>query len=1422
MLSVSKGMSAGDASSYFSKEDYYLKGNEASQWLGTGAETLGLDGVVKKGEFLNVCEGYSPDGREQLVAPKVTKDKDGNQVESHRAGNDLTFSAPKSVSIAYAAEVEGIKDAHDAAVKAVMAHIEIHYSQARTPDGIQNGSLVAAKFDHVTSRAIDPQLHSHLFVENMVQTPDGQWRANEPKNIFVDQKALGLLYRQELINELQKAGFEIQFTDREQLLFEIKGVDPTLIEEFSSRREAIEAKVAEWRAAGEHKGVSEARLYEMAALDTRDRKIEISKEDVVRKWDQGFEAAGASREEVRTSLEASREQNLETRQLQPPEKGKDAGEVTKQAAGILTDKEAVMDRAQLIKTAAQISGGQHTLKELNAAIDGAGGKENGIERLGQAPHGRQAGKEFYTTTEIRELEARNIETLKSLGEFKSVTSRPEVEAYLAGLAREDRLTPEQARFPAAYQAGLASAERRTTETRDGRVTLTPGQREHVINELAGEKGFAVTQGDPGTGKTFASEIVERFNAEVLEPSGRGHYTLNAAYTGKAAMEMSAAAGKPSYTIDSFLNRYHRGQIRIDTSNQVSQQDQGAMIRAESIVAEGERHAGVLEASGERHYQAEGGPTRTAGTTPDSRMMLRTHEGVTKASAWGPVAKGTTTAVRPSGQIIETKWEGREGGDQFTVLKSAIREIRDPRFAEKLLSETLGGKSLGVVLLAPYSGAQISPVEGEQHGGMGEVRGTAETSHLPQTAKPENGIVVPKGSQVVLKIDEASFVGARQAEHLLNVVKDLKAQGVEIKPIKIGDIKQLQGIQAGPWFAQGSELARQGYGDYAEMKEISRQRNPDLLQVVETMNRDRDQKQFGANAVEALGMLQQQGRVTEIADRKELVKATVERYLAEAAKPNHDHMKAAAGEKQSVLLVTALNADRHELNREIREARIVAGEIERGHTYEVLTPARQGVTAGSYEPGQVIHFSGERGEDGKMKALKGTRLNAEGEVQSVDPEKNTVTVRYQMQKRNPGTGEMTTRNVTAVLDAAKMATTTTLYNREEREFSQGDRLVFLKNDKGLGVENGNTGVIKSLDENGNITVHLEGGREVSFNFRDYANVDYGYAVTIHKSQGATIDSVIMFAYLKPLPKNEKTALETMTGVKMTAEQFNQWNVSLSDFEKGFQADVKVGDHAGRLEFVLLEDKREEGGSVQKGIAIHFEDGEAMRKDEATRLEMRGAGMYWVPELMSWVTSATNDKAAELVDHHPLKDPEYVEHLLESVVKELMEVDTPEGKDPDPAAGLEEEAKKVGIDSTAELEKFGRASANAIDVSMSRERDEAHVMTNTIKGLKKAIQTVDEKTTTVEHGSEFEAPSNNLAEKIDELDRVVQSDEPVDVEVDPLAQSIHELQGEIDDMQQDQVVDTDRGEAESREQEQEIEDSRQNDIAVNQVQDVELEF
>lgn len=904
MLSLSRGMSAGQAGGYFSREDYYLK-EEAlernSRWYGDGAEVLGLHGPVEKEKLHALCAGRDPATGVPLVAAGYSREgKTGDLVQRHRAGNDATFSAPKSVSIGFVLGVEGIKEAHDAAVSAAMDHVDSHYALYRSPDGVQNGRLVAASFDHATSRSLDPQLHSHVFILNVVRTGHGDWRANWIKPVFQDQKSLGLLYRQELANELRSRGFRLRITDRSQLFFELEGIDPHLVEHFSSRRKAIEKQVKSWQKGERFHGVSHAKLYEMAALETRDVKREVMREDVEKIFEKGFAACGTTMSEVKHELEKSRT-------FAPPAPEYSAPEVVLLAADRLADKEAVIDRARLLDQAVLISGGGHEIGALNRAVDGGA---KGVLRLGANGKGR----EYYTTSEIREVERENLKLVRELSSFKSVTSLEEVRAFVKNEVEKDGFT------------------------------VSEGQMAQIEKELAGSAPVGTALGVAGSGKTLAPKIVERFNTEVLKPRGEVHYSFNIAFTGQAAQELQRATGRPAWTVDGFLNSYYRGDVRLQK----------------------------------------------------------------------------------------------------------------------------------------------------------------ETADVPMVVAEHEKIVIPAGAQVVLRVDEVSFVGARQARHLLQVVRELQRQGVQAKLQLSGDTRQLQAIQAGDLFRQVLELEKEGLCDVARLNEIRRQRDPELLEVTKALNREG--RLPGESAREALALLKGKGEVFEL-PHEEMVAAAVQRYRDEGMKPSHDPEKAARGEKQSVLLVTSTNADRTLLNREIREARIRDGEIGAGVRTRVLVPVPEGSTVDCYREGDLILFSGYRGGDGRMQRW-GARLNTTGTVTKIDTDKNRVAVTYTFVSKDKA-GREVTRTVTKNLPAAEMAGKTTAYREEERFFSAGDRIVALKNDRTLHLQNGSLGVIRSIEENGIAQVGFE-GRQIALDLNRYPHLDHAYAVTIHKSQGSTVEHSIWFA------------------------------------------------------------------------------------------------------------------------------------------------------------------------------------------------------------------------------------------------------------------------------------------------------------------------
>ena len=173
---------------YYERDGYYARDDpahrDASAWAGKGAEALGLSGPVDPDTFKAVLEGKVPDGTGRQLG---RKDRDGNI--HHRPGRDVTLSAPKSVSLPALVGGDGrVVAAHDRAVTRTLAWIEDNAVETRMKDPetgrmVHAGDqgMVAVTFRHDTSRNLDPQLHTHAVLANMVQGEDGKWRtmANE-------------------------------------------------------------------------------------------------------------------------------------------------------------------------------------------------------------------------------------------------------------------------------------------------------------------------------------------------------------------------------------------------------------------------------------------------------------------------------------------------------------------------------------------------------------------------------------------------------------------------------------------------------------------------------------------------------------------------------------------------------------------------------------------------------------------------------------------------------------------------------------------------------------------------------------------------------------------------------------------------------------------------------------------------------------------------------------------------------------------------------------------------------------------------------------------------------------------------------------------------------------------------------------------
>ncbi len=551
MLSIGALSSAAQGASYYERDGYYAKDDpehrDASGWAGKGAEELGLKGPVDADTFRAVLEGKVPDGSDTRLG---RRGKDGS-IE-HRPGRDLTFSAPKSVSIA--ALVGGddrIVEAHDRAVGATLAWVEKNAAETRMKDpetgrmGRAGGQkIVAATFRHDTSRNLDPQLHSHVVLANMVQGGDGKWRSMANEGLYERQKLIGMLYRNELAAGLGKLGYGIEKTHADGR-FEIAGVSREAVEAFSTRRAEIEAAMND-RALGAT--ADNPRLAERAALMTRAAKRDIDREELRGVWqkqaaDLGLDARSLVSNAVEVSAPPARQTaagpaqapGRESRLAPPtvPESDRmvpraglpldnaqapgretasaaapsHAAEAVAWATAHLSERAAVFSRADLFAATLAHAPGAVTIEEAERAVAA-------LERGGALHAVNMPGAEDSLATERTVGEEREAISQMRLGEGQG-------RALMRGWEVQEHLN---------------------------KGPLTAGQKEAVKLILSAKDRTVGIQGYAGTGKTT---MLNRARALAEK---KGWRMIGLAPSASAVQTLASEAGIETETLQRFLAR----------------------------------------------------------------------------------------------------------------------------------------------------------------------------------------------------------------------------------------------------------------------------------------------------------------------------------------------------------------------------------------------------------------------------------------------------------------------------------------------------------------------------------------------------------------------------------------------------------------------------------------------------------------------------------------------------------------------------------------------------------------------------------------------------------------------------------------------------------------------------------------------------
>ena len=502
MLSIMNLSSAAQAGIYYSGGDYYEQDKD-----GKSADELGAEFGGNGSKLLELGE-YDHSRFVELLEGKISSDIQlgrkgkGGDLE-HRPGWDLTFSAPKSVSLmALVGGDERLIEAHQAASRAAMSWLEANHATVRVQqDGDtrwqKTGNLGWGAFTHATSRKLEPQLHTHNVVFNASMDKEGQWRSLESKPLFQSKMTAGMLYRSALAMKCQELGYDIRSKDG---YFELAAVSQELIDANSSRRMAI-------KAAAEERGLEGGKQMEQAALFTRESKKNAERGTLRDEWQRSAKEMGYSLESLVPSQAASKALNQDL--------SKDAlQQDIKLACKHLGTYEAVFRHDAIVGFLGNSELGKYSLLDV----------EKGLVDLVKAGELKPSlmNDGSFTTVEAFKKESYVLNLMdQGKGKYRPVMSERKVRSHIKMVA-----------------------ERSQAEGKgDG---LTSGQESGLKTVLCSKDQFVGIQGLAGTGKTFMLR-----EAKALAESARWK-VRGFAPTGSAADKLFQESGIKSGTLDGFV------------------------------------------------------------------------------------------------------------------------------------------------------------------------------------------------------------------------------------------------------------------------------------------------------------------------------------------------------------------------------------------------------------------------------------------------------------------------------------------------------------------------------------------------------------------------------------------------------------------------------------------------------------------------------------------------------------------------------------------------------------------------------------------------------------------------------------------------------------------------------------------------------
>ncbi len=519
-----------DQDSYTFAEAGALIGVDASHLRRVAGRTRGL--LNRTGGSLDTLSAIEADGTKYLLAEqgpdakwRVTRAELQRFQAQRRPANvvmgfDVTFSAPKSVSILWATgdapTRAEITTAVQRAVQSGFEYLERQCAFAgRGPDRINGKGLAAAAFTHATSRNLDPQLHTHVVVANVLETSSGGHRALDGSALFAQAKTAAYLAGATLQHELARR-LGVRWQQLRSGIAEIDGIPRPAIEAMSTRRREIDALADELK-------VTSPNARQVLALRSRPTKQTASFEELRREWRTTLAQAGLNQRALDRCLHRRRP-------LEPV--GEDAIGLIFRDLGRhdgLTATTSTFDRRDTIQAIADRTTGR---------VD-AGMVERLADQLLASPR----------VLPLNELSPDKVTTVAQRGSRRDAA--PGERRYTTPI-----LVTAETNLMTRFRAGLRTNTAIVPAETVAHILATDAKlgtdQRYAINKLC-RSGHQLQclVGPAGTGKTYTLRLVAQVWREA------GYRVIGAAVQGTAAENLERATEIPSQTVAALLAHAER-------------------------------------------------------------------------------------------------------------------------------------------------------------------------------------------------------------------------------------------------------------------------------------------------------------------------------------------------------------------------------------------------------------------------------------------------------------------------------------------------------------------------------------------------------------------------------------------------------------------------------------------------------------------------------------------------------------------------------------------------------------------------------------------------------------------------------------------------------------------------------------------------